>query len=142
MCSRVDEVKVACSITGKFWRPFGPVSPSSASFGVTPSRVLLVPRSIPSPWSGVISGAVPLASMRFPRIALPELVPKTSTPLKPLPTIVLPSMSVSAALSIRTPSPPFGTEARPSKLVPTRLPSTLLPVGVANEAKPLKIAIP
>ena len=49
---------------------------------------------------------------------------------------------MSTPFSTRTPSPPLPSGASPSGVVPTRLPSTWLPVGVANEEKPLKIEMP
>src|SRR5579884_2142846 len=66
---------VAEVTTGKFCRPFGPVSPSPSSFGVTPSS----PRSMPS---------TALSWIEFAKIEspLPEM---TSTPWSRLKAIVL-----------------------------------------------------
>src|SRR4029078_3186789 len=70
------EFEVAAVTTGEFWRLLGPVSPSPASFAVTPS----LPRSIASPV--------------FSKIALPLTVvfvalPVTATPAPPFDEIVL-----------------------------------------------------
>ena len=44
-----EPVVSAVSMTRKFWRLFGPLSPSPASFGVTPDGSASVVRSIPRP---------------------------------------------------------------------------------------------
>src|SRR6266511_3222597 len=85
--SVVAPVVCADVSTGKFWRLLEPLSPSPASFGVTPlpPPKALRRRSIPS-----VKEVEPLERMLLPRIALPvPLEMETPSPL--LNAIVFPS---------------------------------------------------
>lgn len=118
---------------GKFNNPFGPVSVSPLSLGVTPA----VPRSIPSP---------ALAKIEFPEILLLFPPAKSDMPAPPLKAIVLldapkPSMRLLALVPLgkEMPCDPLPSADVPSSFVPIRFPSMLLKFEAAITRMPAPV---
>ena len=112
--------------SGWFWSWLGPVSTSSASFGVTPSFRM----SIPSPAFAKIE----LPRMRLPSPAGAGFDPVSRMPSPELKAIVFPApgavppirLSEAPELSV-IPAPTLARSRFPLRSVPIRLPWIVLP---------------
>ena len=118
-------------ISGKFWRPLGPVSASPGSLRVTPA--LASNRSIPRGW---------FPKNRFPRMVVAS--PPTEMPLKaavcPLYAITFPSPGaippmIHESPPVLMPDAPLPRSSVPVSSVPMKLPRTMTPTPPATIPK-------
>src|SRR4030095_11016343 len=121
---RIPPLRTARFNTGKLGRPLGPSSPSSRSFGVTPSGIPPALISIPS---------APFANIELERIAMEK--PSMPTSRKKIPSCVLKAMMfpalgivpptklfVSPKEECSIPEPELGRGRVPVRSVPIKLP--------------------
>ena len=130
---------LALASTGKFCKPFEPLSMSRKSFGVTPSSC----RSSPKP--PLSRTTLPMMVLPVPALVFSAIALLTLNAIR-LPAPMPPIRLLRAWLSMYTPAlpnrQPLPNEAVPVRSVPIQLPCTLLPVEALPKIKMPSSALP